>query len=147
MANTTGKKYGGRKKGTPNRMTKESRIVLKNLVYDRLENINCDLDRLTPKERIEMLIKLLPFVLPKIESLFSPEQIVSLPEIILLPIAAVIVIACVAVSSNSLLQVTVALSHEIILNEPPVFATTVSVKVSITEAIISPIAQIPLVSS
>jgi len=28
MANTTRKKYGGREKGTPNRLTKELRILL-----------------------------------------------------------------------------------------------------------------------
>ena len=29
MANNTGKKYGGRQKGTPNKLTKEIRTVLK----------------------------------------------------------------------------------------------------------------------
>jgi hypothetical protein len=29
MANTTGKKYGGRQKGTPNKLTKELRTLLK----------------------------------------------------------------------------------------------------------------------
>ena len=37
MANTTGKKYGGREKGTPNRLTKELRSVLKDIVYQELE--------------------------------------------------------------------------------------------------------------
>jgi len=39
MANTTGKKYGGKGKGTPNRMTKELRSVLKDIVYQELEEI------------------------------------------------------------------------------------------------------------
>ena len=39
MANTTGKKYGGREKGTPNRLTKELRSVLKDIVYQELEKI------------------------------------------------------------------------------------------------------------
>ncbi len=39
MANTTGKKYGGRQKGTPNRMTKELRSVLKNILYKELKDI------------------------------------------------------------------------------------------------------------
>jgi hypothetical protein len=30
MANITGKKYGGRQKGTPNKLTKELRSILKN---------------------------------------------------------------------------------------------------------------------
>ncbi len=37
MANTTGKKFGGRKKGTPNRLTKELRTILKNVLYNELE--------------------------------------------------------------------------------------------------------------
>ena len=39
MANTTGKKFGGREKGTPNRLTKELRSVLKDIVYQELEEI------------------------------------------------------------------------------------------------------------
>ena len=39
MANTTGKKYGGRQKGTPNRMTKELRSILKDILYQELEEI------------------------------------------------------------------------------------------------------------
>ena len=37
MANTTGKKFGGRQKGTPNRLTKELRAVLKDLIHEELE--------------------------------------------------------------------------------------------------------------
>ena len=39
MANTTGKKFGGRNKGTPNRLTKELRTILKNVLYNELDNI------------------------------------------------------------------------------------------------------------
>ena len=62
MANTSGKKYGGRQKGTPNRMTKELRSILKDILYQELEE---RLDVLEPKTRIELLIKMMPFVLPK----------------------------------------------------------------------------------
>ena len=65
MANTTGKKYGGRQKGTPNRMTKELRSILKDILYQELEEIEERLDILEPKTRIELLIKMMPFVLPK----------------------------------------------------------------------------------
>ena len=65
MANTTGKKYGGRKKGTPNRMTKELRSVLKDILYQELNDIEKRLEELEPKTRIELLIKMMPFVLPK----------------------------------------------------------------------------------
>ena len=68
MANTTGNKYGGRKKGTPNKLTKEIRIVLKDLIFDELENIQVHLEKMEPKQRLELIIKLLPYVLPKIET-------------------------------------------------------------------------------
>jgi len=65
MANTTGKKYGGRQKGTPNRMTKELRSVLKDILYQELNDIEKRFEELEPKTRIELLIKMMPFVLPK----------------------------------------------------------------------------------
>ena len=64
MANNTGKKFGGRKKGTPNRLTKELRTLLKDIVFEELESIEDKLDRLDDKERIEVVIKLMPYVFP-----------------------------------------------------------------------------------
>ena len=69
MANTTGVKYGGRQKGTPNKLTKELRFVLKDVLYQELEQIQTHLDTLKPKERVELLIKLMPYVLPKVTSI------------------------------------------------------------------------------
>jgi hypothetical protein len=69
MANTTGNKYGGRAKGTPNRLTKELRTVLKDIVYRELETIECRLDELDPKERIELIIKLMPYMFPKLQTI------------------------------------------------------------------------------
>ena len=68
MANTTVNKYGGRKKGTPNKLTKELRSVLKEVIYNELENIEEQLDELEPKQRLELVIKLMPYVFPKMES-------------------------------------------------------------------------------
>ena len=68
MANTTGNKYGGRKKGTPNKLTKELRSVLKEVIYNELDNIEERLEQLEPKQRLELVIKLMPYVFPKIES-------------------------------------------------------------------------------
>ena len=69
MAKTTGIKHGGRQKGTPNRMTKEIRSILKDVMYQEIEIIQDHLDQLSPKERVELLIKLMPFVLPKTTSI------------------------------------------------------------------------------
>ena len=68
MANTTGNKYGGRQKGTPNRITKELRSVLKDVLYEEIEALQERLDTLNPKERVELLIKLMPYALPKVTS-------------------------------------------------------------------------------
>ena len=69
MANTTGKKYGGREKGTPNRLTKELRTILKDVIYNELDKIEELLESLEPKERLELVIKILPFILPKVDKI------------------------------------------------------------------------------
>lgn len=62
-----GVKTGGREKGTPNRLTKELRRVLKDLLHQELENLPEHLNSLEPKERLEILVKLLPYAIPKVE--------------------------------------------------------------------------------
>jgi hypothetical protein len=69
MANTTGKKYGGREKGTPNKLTKDLRNILKDIIYNELELLNEKLEKLDSKERIELVIKLLPYTLPKVQNI------------------------------------------------------------------------------
>ena len=71
MANTTGQKFGGRQPGTPNRLTSEIREMLKSALQNEIDLIEVHLMSLEPKERLEILVKLLPFILPKadIESL------------------------------------------------------------------------------
>tara|TARA_R110001583_G_scaffold171820_1_gene325552 strand:- start:334 stop:573 length:240 start_codon:yes stop_codon:yes gene_type:complete len=64
----TGIKTGGRTKGTLNKTTKEIRIVLKDVINNELLNIDTLLTQLEPKERLELVIKLIPYVLPKVES-------------------------------------------------------------------------------
>ena len=69
MANTTGKKFGGRQKGTPNVLTKELRTLLKNVLYNELESLEEKLDELEPRDRIELVIKLMPYVFPKMTNI------------------------------------------------------------------------------
>lgn len=64
-----GIKHGGRKKGTPNRMTKELRSILKDVMHQEIEIIQDHLVQLSSKERVELLIKLMPYVLPKVENI------------------------------------------------------------------------------
>ena len=65
MANMTGKKFGGREKGTPNKLTKELRSALKDVLYDEIEQIPHRLDELETKDRLELLVKLMPYVFPE----------------------------------------------------------------------------------
>lgn len=71
MANTTGKKFGGRQKGTPNKLTKELRSVLKDILYEEIDRLPERLNELETKERLELVIKLMPFVFPKVQSVLQ----------------------------------------------------------------------------
>ena len=65
MANTTGKKFGGRAKNTPNRTTAQSKDIVQKVINAELGNLETLLSKLTAKDRVNALIKLLPFVIPK----------------------------------------------------------------------------------
>lgn len=68
MANTTGKKFGGRQKGTPNKVnttTAETKQMLQNVVTKQIEKLETTLSKLEPVERVNALSKLLPYILPK----------------------------------------------------------------------------------
>ena len=64
MANTTGKKFGGREKGTPNKVTQEHRDLINKLISSP-KDLEKDLKALEPKERLDAIIKLLEFTTPK----------------------------------------------------------------------------------
>tara|TARA_B100000768_G_C11204158_1_gene343071 strand:- start:282 stop:521 length:240 start_codon:yes stop_codon:yes gene_type:complete len=63
-----GEKTGGRTIGTPNKTTKEIRTVLKGVINNELQNIETLISEMTPKERLGIIIKLIPYVLPKVET-------------------------------------------------------------------------------
>jgi hypothetical protein len=63
-----GKKTGGRVAGTPNRLTKELRTILRDMIADELDALPQTLEGLPPKERLDLVIKLLPFCLPKVQA-------------------------------------------------------------------------------
>ena len=65
---TVNKRYkkGGRVKGTPNKVTKDIRKSYQLLIEKSLDRLESDLMELTPKERIEVLIKLSEYVVPKL---------------------------------------------------------------------------------
>ena len=65
MANTTGKKFGGRRSGVPNKTTQESKAIVQKVINNELDNLEVLLSKLSAKDRVNALIKLLPFVIPK----------------------------------------------------------------------------------
>ena len=56
----------GRKPGSKNLITKELRKTLKAFLSDELEQIPTLMRELDARERLELLIKLLPYCLPKV---------------------------------------------------------------------------------
>lgn len=64
-----GVKTGGRKAGTPNRVTKELREALKGVIDRELSQITHTLEQLPARERLDVVIKLLPYCMPRIDSI------------------------------------------------------------------------------
>jgi len=60
-----GRKTGGRKAGTPNKLTREMREVLKSILEKEIEKLPELLASLKPERRAEIICRLLPFVLPQ----------------------------------------------------------------------------------
>jgi hypothetical protein len=66
-----GQKTGGRSAGTPNKVTTELRKTLKEIIAGELETLPTTLQELPAKERLDLVIKLMPFCLPKVDSIGS----------------------------------------------------------------------------
>ena len=70
--NTIGKKYGGRKKGTPNKLTAEVKEKIKHLLDGAIDSI--DLSKCTTAERIRLVEMGLRYTLP------TMKQVENQPE-------------------------------------------------------------------
>ncbi len=60
-----GLKTGGRKVGTKNKLTGTTKEMISDIVTKELQKLPALLDLLEPKERIDILTKLLPYIAPK----------------------------------------------------------------------------------
>jgi hypothetical protein len=70
-------KKGGRDKGKPNRITQELRAILEDFFINELSTVQSRFEVIkSPEKRLELTIKLLPFVLPKMQEL----NLENLPE-------------------------------------------------------------------
>ena len=67
-------KHGGRKKGTPNRLTRELRTILKDVLYQEMEQLEERLNDLDPKDRMQVILKLMPYVFPKVMDVQSTKD-------------------------------------------------------------------------
>ena len=62
-----GYKTGGRETGTPNRLTSELRSLLKEMLFNELQSLPDRLDKLPDKDRIDVMLKLIPYICPKVQ--------------------------------------------------------------------------------
>ena len=60
-----GAKYGGRQRGTGNKISAELKEVLNEYCLNEFKFLNANIERLTLHERIILFTKVLPFVLSK----------------------------------------------------------------------------------
>jgi hypothetical protein len=58
----------GRKKGVPNKATKELRETFKELLHSNLPKIQKDIDSLKPIERVTIIIQIAKFILPTLKA-------------------------------------------------------------------------------
>lgn len=58
-------KTGGREKGTPNKITKTIRECIFDVVSENIDTLKEDLKSLEPKERLQVISGLLPYVVSK----------------------------------------------------------------------------------
>jgi hypothetical protein len=72
-----GKKTGGRTPGTPNKLTGEMREALGAVLGGEIDQLPKFLAKLEPKDRLDVVVKLLEFALPRlkgIEATIETEQ-------------------------------------------------------------------------
>jgi hypothetical protein len=74
MANNTGLKFGGRRLGSLNKTTAETKELLQKIVSKEIENLSDLLEQLEPLERVNAIAKFLPYIVPKQSEVSLLEQ-------------------------------------------------------------------------
>jgi hypothetical protein len=80
-------KQGGRAKGVPNRTTSEFRAILGVFIFNQLNTLPEAFRSIkSPERRLELIIKLLPYVVPKMHDLslenLSEDKLSAILEIL-----------------------------------------------------------------
>ena len=70
--NTTGNKYGGRTKGTPNKLTSEIKDKLSTIINEAIDSI--DLDSMSKAEKLKLIQLGLPYVMTKPQQEEAPQE-------------------------------------------------------------------------
>ena len=70
--NTTGKKFGGRTKGTPNKVSGKVREHLSSIIYDAIESL--DLSCMTKSEKLKLIQLGLPYIITRAENIEPIEE-------------------------------------------------------------------------
>ncbi|MDI9625086.1 MAG: hypothetical protein QM283_01305 [Bacteroidota bacterium] len=61
------------RKGVPNRTTQQVRKAFQLLIDDNLEQMQSDLDALTPRDRLRFIIDLSKFILPQLQAVSNDD--------------------------------------------------------------------------
>jgi hypothetical protein len=61
-------KTGGRNKGTPNKVTTELRVRISNFLDAKFDTILDEFNELEPKDKVNLYLKLIEYVIPKMRS-------------------------------------------------------------------------------
>ncbi|TXG36985.1 hypothetical protein [Seonamhaeicola maritimus] len=75
-----GLKTGGRKKGTPNKVTSNIREWLEKLINKNRLQIERDIKALEPKERLQILEKFMQYTIPKMQSVQTTVDFTQLSD-------------------------------------------------------------------
>ena len=68
------KKTGGRIKGiSTNKASKELKEIIKDVLQNEFDNISETLQHLEPEKRLDIVLKLLPYAVPKLQNI-QPEN-------------------------------------------------------------------------
>ena len=76
-------KTGGRKAGTPNKVTGTAKEWIAGLIDNNRTQIENDMKKLDPKERLQMLEKLMQYVIPKQQAVSAKIDFAALPDDVL----------------------------------------------------------------
>lgn len=73
-------RIGGRSKGTPNKVTSTVKDWISQLIDDNRSQIEKDIKKLSPKDRLQVFEKLMQYVIPKQQSVRADVDFSKLTE-------------------------------------------------------------------